>query len=130
VRNRNAVSLAVAPNQNFDHVRDGSMLLIRRNAKRFFSLGSIRNVSVAVLPVAIASPETTVNVLHFTVLTWLRQSKGHRNSALSAAATMLDERGSRSIRAWASVWIGIMDSRWQQLCVRTRYFAKMPRWTG
>jgi len=42
---------------------------------------------------------------------------------------MLDERGSRSIRAWASVWIGIMDSRWQQVCVRTRYFAKKPRWT-
>jgi hypothetical protein len=33
------------------------------------SPGSIRNVSVAVLTVAIASPETTVNVLHFTVLT-------------------------------------------------------------
>ena len=45
----------VALNQNFDHVRYGSMFLFRHPMpKRFFQSGSIRKVSVAVLPVAIS----------------------------------------------------------------------------
>lgn len=39
VRNRNAVLRAVAPDRNFDHTCDGSMLLNRRNAKRLFKAG-------------------------------------------------------------------------------------------
>jgi hypothetical protein len=39
VRNRNAVPFAVAPNQNFDHVCDGSMRLARRNVKYLFQAG-------------------------------------------------------------------------------------------